>query len=150
MIKFRRLNIITSVLIIILFSFLFLFCGCAKEYVGKRVNTSEWIIYSPGQKRNFFTGHFVFEIKITETGSDGEYFLEGTLDGTRGSLKSFNHLVIHECRFYILLAKDNVIVDNISFFPKGSDHRNKLPFSRKFKTTYFDSYTIGYEVSVRG
>ena len=137
--------------VLILSIFLFLMCGCfKKEYVGMNVDTREWERYLPGYTHYVNTGHFEFEIKIIETGNEGEYYLEGTLDGKRGSLKSISALVVSECDFRIILASNNVVVDNFTFFPVGNDHRNKLPFKRTFTTVPFDSFTIVYEVSVSG
>lgn len=132
--------------------FFVLASGCIfkKPYVGLTVDTRNWERYLPGLTHYIQTDHFEFEIKIIETGNEGEYFLEGTLDGTRGSLKSINSLVVEDCRFSIVLAKNNVVVDNLVFFPIGSDHRTTLPFSRTFQTVPFDSFTLTYEVSVRG
>jgi len=131
---------------------MFFSSGCVlnKPYVGLEVDTRNWKQYDPGITYFIYTDHFEFEMKIIETDNEGEYYLEGSLDGKRGSLKSFNHLVTRDCRFSIILAKDNVIVDNKVFFPKGDDHRNKIPFSKIFKTVPFDSFTVSYNVSVRG
>ena len=140
-----------KVLLLLLSVVLVISSGCVfkKPYVGLKVDTRKWETYLPGLTHYIQTDDFEFEIKIIETGNEGEYFLEGSLDGKRGSLKSFNHLVIQDCRFSIVLAHKNVIVDNLVFFPRGDDHRNKLPFSRTFKTVPFDSFTLTYSVSVR-
>ena len=125
-------------------------CSFRKPYVGRSVDSSSWPQYFSGKKFIFNTSVAVFEFTINETEVNGEYFLEGTMDGSRGSLKSINNLVTKDCRFYLLLAKDNVIVDSVSFSPLGADHTHKLPFSKRFKADPFDSVNITGKVAARG
>ena len=139
-----------AVLVSIIFLLVSSGCSLKKPYVGLQVNTNDWVKYSSGEKINFETDAADFELTITKTEEEGEYLLEGIMDGSDGSLKSIHHLVIRECRFSLILAKDNVVVDNVSFFPQGTDHTHKLPYKKKFKTVSFDSVTITYEMSVRG
>jgi hypothetical protein len=137
-------------IISIIFVLLYSGCSLKSPYVGRMVNTENWAKYFSGENITFPTDAANFELTITKTKEDEEYFLEGTMDGSEGSLKSISHLVASECRFNLLLAKNNVIVDSISFFPIGDDHTRKLAFKRKFKTVPFDSVTLIYTMSVRG
>ena len=156
MMKLRQINrdqrFLSFAAVIVLSTLLILSSGCVfkKPYVGMKFDTSDWPKYSSGEKITHPTSAFMFEFTITETEEEGEYILQGTMDGTRGSVKSFNHLVIQDCRFSIVLSKDNLVVDNIIFFPIGDDHRQKLPFKRTFKTVPFDSVVVTYNVSVQG
>lgn len=150
----RTIKLLNEMGSFIVFAILFLsFCsGCSlpKRYVGMEVDTTNWPQYRSGEKIVFPTEAVTFEITITEAQEDGVYTLEGTMDGSRGSVKSIDHLIVHECSFSLILAYNGVVVDNISFFPQGTDHTHKLPFKRKFKTGPFDSIIIGYQLSVGG
>jgi hypothetical protein len=140
----------TTIFVPFIILFLCSSCNLKKPYVGLECDTTDWPRYSSGETITFETNHAVFEMKITETQKDGEYILEGTMDGSEGAFKSIGSLVTNQCRFSILLAKDNVVVDNISFFPKGTDYLHKIPFKKTFKTVPFDSITLSYQIYVRG
>jgi hypothetical protein len=146
--KLKTIRITIFIPLIILF--LCSSCNLKKPYVGLEVNTANWPKYLSGEMITFETDHAVFELTITETNEDGEYLLQGTMDGSGGSLKSIGSLVTNQSRFSLLLSKNNVVVDNVSFFPLGTDYLNKLPFKKTFKTVPFDSITLTYQISVRG
>ena len=144
------IQVIKPIYITIFIVFLLSGCTLKKPYVGLEVNTNNWPQYRSGQHITFRSDAAKFEITVTDSQEEGEYNLEGIMDGSEGVLKSISHLVIRDCRFSILLAKNGVVVDNISFFPRGKDHRHKLPFKKKFKTVPFDSISISYQMSVAG
>ena len=125
-------------------------CSLKHPYVGKRFNTDNWLKYSSGKKYVIKGRFFKYEFTISNTNVDSEYLFEGTMDGSRGSAKSIGHIVTRDSAFYLLLAKDGVIIDAISFFPRGTDILQKLPFKKTFKSAPFDSMIITGKLSVRG
>jgi hypothetical protein len=127
--------------------------GCIllqKPYVGRMFDTSDWPKFASGEKVFVQTNAAVFEMTVTRSDDGQTYVLEGTMDGSNGSLKSLDHLIVQDCSFSLILAKDNLVVDNVSFFPIGTDHTHKLPFKRTFKTVPFDSFQISYQIAVGG
>ncbi len=139
-------------ILLILISLAFILSGCSlsKPYVGLEVDTTRWKQYQEGVTYFIYTNHVEIQIKISETENQNEYVMVGTVDASNRSLKSFDRFVVEDCNFRILLAKNNLIVDSLTFFPKGEDINNKLPFKRKFTTDAFDSFTVTYQIAVRG
>ena len=137
---------------LILISLAFILSGCSlsKPYVGLEVDTSRWKQYQEGVTYFIYTNHLEIQIKISETDNQNEYMMVGTIDAANRSLKSFDRFVVEDCNFRIVLAKNNLIIDSLAFFPKGEDINNKLPFKRTFTTDAFDSFTVTYQISVRG
>ncbi len=125
-------------------------CKLLNPYVGRTVDTKSWYKYENNMSYTDLSDAVTIKFSISESNEPGEYNLEGTLDGSKGSLKSIDHLVTQDSNFFLLLAKDNVIVECVAFIPRGLDHTHKLPFKRSFKSEQFDSISIGYTMSVRG
>ncbi|MCP4691454.1 MAG: hypothetical protein GY859_25645 [Desulfobacterales bacterium] len=129
--------------------------GCAHKYVGRdvNVNTPFWCS-SPDLPVSCVMGDqgeaFVFEFTTSRGGVEGEYVVEGTIDGTEGTLKSIDALVRSDCRFGLVLAKDGVVIDYIAFSPDGVYLSRKIPFKKTFTSEPFDAITITYNVLARG
>ena len=102
------------------------------------------------KKLTIYTELAIFKFTITRTDVDKEYCVEGFMDGSKGSFKSINHLVTNECKFYLLFAKDGVVISSCSFRPLGVDHTHKLPFKKKFISDPFDSVNLAGKMTVRG
>jgi hypothetical protein len=127
------------------------FSGCIllqKPYVGRMIDSSGWPKLVLEKKIVIQTNAADFELTITRMDDGETYVVEGTMDGSNGSLKSIDHMIVQDCSFSLILTKDNRIVDNVSFFPLGTDHTRKLPFKRTFKTVPFDSVQISYQIAV--
>jgi hypothetical protein len=147
MFKNLRLNIVAAM------ACFFVLTGCPydrAQYVGRPFSTQDWPKYVPGQSTLIKTDVADFEVVVAETGEPGTYSLKGTLDGSRGSLKSIDHLVRHKTRLFLLLTKDNVGVACIPFTPLGTDHTHKLPFSRTFVSEPFDAMIVVGRITVQG
>ncbi len=130
-----------------------LFPSCADRYIGKQFDTSWWwqvnslpASATMGDENDYL----VFEMTISKTEVDGEYLLEGYVDPTVGKAKSWATFQTNKCHFSIILAKDGVVTDRVSFHPEGSSLSRKLPFRRKFKTGPFDAVTVTWKAGVRG
>jgi len=64
---------------------------------------------------------FSLSFTISEGSAPGSYAVEGFMDPTKGDVKYFGHLTRQNCKFYLLIANDGVIIDNIQFYPRGED-----------------------------
>ncbi len=90
--------------------------GCVghKKYVGRTVdyrNHNMWCINNGGLC-SIFDKTFLFEYTITE--DNGEYTIKGTIDPTKGDIKSWSSFQSQGTRFsLILVGEDNVIFDNV-------------------------------------
>ena len=136
--------------------------GCVKPCVGRTVHTrgNPYWCYRPGGspsgeglpfescvlKDEWF--EFTFTVRAGEKA--GEYVVEGFVDGTQGGAKSWSHLVPRDSRFSLLVARDDVIVDNVCFHPQGDSLSRKLPFRATITGGPFDALTVDWKVSVRG
>ena len=110
-----------------------LLAGCVghKKYVGRTGNyyNTFWCICD-GRPCKLVDECFVFEFTVRE--NNGEYTVEGTIDPTKGKLKSWSTFQTKDTRFSLLLiGYDNIIFDNlpISYRPNIS---RKMKFSKKF------------------
>ena len=125
-------------------------CSIKKPYVGEKYNTKYWPKYASGKKLTCNEEVAVFIFTITKTDVDKEYYVEGTMDGSKGVVKSIDHLVPAKCRYYLVFAKNGVIINSCSFRPLGVDHTHKLPFRKRFVSEPFDSVAVTYKIHVRG
>lgn len=128
-------------------------CTMKKAYVGEYVGryNQYWCIvdslpYNCSRQDNAF--YIEYTVRRGETSN--EYVIEGIIDGSHGDIKSFNHLVTHECDFRFLIAQNGTIIDNISFLPRGNWVNMKLPFAARFTATDFDALYFTWKVRVRG
>ena len=55
-----------------------------------------------------------------------------------------------ESNFYLLLAKDGVIIDSVIVKPRGKSLSHRLPFEKALKCEPFDAAGLTYEVTARG
>ncbi len=139
--------------LIAILAFIPLLSSCADKFIGRQVDTTYWWhVESLPNSRILGNedSYFVFEMTISKGDVEGEYLLEGHIDPTKGKAKSWGTFQTQKCRFTLLLAKDGVITDKVSFMPVGNSLSRKLPFSKKFKAAPFDSATITWKASVRG
>jgi hypothetical protein len=131
---------------------LFQFSGCVlfkDPYIGRNYNTSDWPKFSSGEKIKMQTEEMTIELTITRQEDGQTYVLEGTIDLSSGSAKCFYFLDLRGSRFSLILAEDNLVVDNIYFLPLGTDIKRPLPFKKTFKTVPFDSIELLYQISVK-
>ena len=143
----RKLLFITLLVIVLCLSL----SACTKRYVGRIVSysSSYWcIVYNLPKTCKLGTedGWFIFDFTISKGQVEGEYVIEGNIDGTKGKAKSWSFLVTSGCRFSLVLAYNEVVIDCIGFFPLGDRLVRKIPFKMKFKSTPFDAVFIDYEV----
>ncbi len=128
-------------------------CVTSKRYVGTKVNVNSghWCKFENFPASCFQEDNaFLWEYTISKGNNEGEYILEGTMDGSSGSLKSFSRMQTSECDFAVILVKDNVVIDYIRFSPIGTDVSAKNRFSRTLKTAPFDAVVIDWKVRVSG
>lgn len=149
MMKLQRI-----ILVIGLITSAFLFNSCSNPYIGRKVAYSPYsncYCFSFPKSCTIEDNCFIFDFEIRRGNTETEYILNGTCDGGKGDIKSWAHLNPRDCRFVLMLIKGDTIVDNVSFYPKGTDHTHKMPFNKTFKTDQdFDSVRIYWKVSVRG
>ncbi len=141
------------IVLIAILSIMTILSSCADRYIGKEVDTSYW--WQVGSlPASALIGneddYLVFEITISKGEAEGEYLLEGNVDPTIGKAKSWTHFQTNKCHFSLLLAKDGVITERVSFIPVGSSLGRKLPFKKKFNANPFDALTIVWKAGVRG
>lgn len=136
---------------LLIIAFLITLFGCAHPYVGKTVNS-----YSPLWCRiNMFPiscmiaqPHLKFVYETDFNSATGEYSVQGHAEPV--SIKSFSNFQVEKSNFYLVLAKDGIITDVISFFLPSNSVQDKIPFNFKFKSKQFDSMSIIYEFWVSG
>lgn len=132
-------------------------CG-QKRYVGERVDYSApyWCGYSEyiynGEKRCILDVSGVIFDFLIKSESEDTWLIEGTIDLSRGDLKSADHIDEARTRFFMLVAKDGCIIDNVVFRPRfiGNIGQNA---SFKFRYTMdggFSAITFGYNLTVKG
>lgn len=126
-------------------------CSLPKPYVGRQVNTNApmWCRvnrYAPDCKVQ--QGAFLITIKIKETDEENVYIASGTVDATKGELKSWSSIA--KASFVLILAKDNVVTDYIPVSLLGTDMGKPIPYRRKFTSEAFDSVTMIWEITARG
>ena len=148
-------------------AFLSFIAACGKPYVGRAVNTfNPYWCQCPNLPKTCILGDeggwFIFEFTISRTASEDTYLIEGTIDPTKGCVKSFGHLMSKDCRFSLVLASSKnsqfssiyennwIVTDNISFRPLGQSLSRKMPFRKEFTTTPFDAVLIDWKAWVRG
>ena len=108
-------------------------CSLPKPYVGEKYNTLFWCHCTDYPKDCVQkTEYFVYEYTVSEGETGDEYIIQGTMDGSGGSVKSWSSIVHNESQFRILLANDSVVVDNIPFRPMGDRLTGKIPFKTNF------------------
>jgi hypothetical protein len=96
------------------------------------------------------TTYFIFEFTVSKDESGGKCTISGTMDGSKGSTKSWSTIMHNKSQFRILLANNGVIVDNIPFRPRGDRLTGKIPFKVSFSSQPFNAVFIYYKFSVRG
>lgn len=98
-------------------------------------------------------GSVIFDFTIQKGEKDGEYIIDGFIDPSKGDLKSINHMVPAETRFFMLVARSGVIVDSVGFRPRagfGNTDR-EWPFTIYYNQPEgFDGLSFAGQVSVRG
>lgn len=127
--------------------------SCADRYIGRQVDPSQ--LYSiTSLPETYFMGdeddYLAFEITFSRGEAEGEYIMEGYVDPTVGKAKSWDTFQTKGCHYSVLLAKNGVITDRVSFSPSGNSLGRKLPFKKKFQTAPFDAFTIIWKIVVRG
>ena len=131
-----------------------LFClSCGKKHVGTAVDTTmpRWCQWQ-GTDRNclLWVETILFETSIKKGSQPGSYIIAGTIDPA--SDRKQRLAKNWQGRFSMFVAKDNVIVDNVGFFPKrpdDSDEASKLSFSIEYaRPEGFDAISFGYEITV--
>jgi hypothetical protein len=127
---------------------LFTLCSCANPLIGRHVDNEdpEWchVDAFPGSCK-IPIGAFQFDYETKFDSVSGEYSIQGY--ATAISVRSIQGVSIHDSNTYFILAKGGVITDVI-YYNWGGDLKNKNKFSVKFKSSPFDSMTIGYDLIV--
>lgn len=128
--------------------------SCKKMYVGTKVgyfHPNFCTTYSFPKSCIIDTEHFTFDFTISVTDISGEYVIEGvaTYHG-QGGFDNLRTGGTNDSRFYILTTKGGEIIDSFMFSLHGSNIGRSLPFKKKFKTDYFDTVGIAYNVVVSG
>ncbi|MCP4116566.1 MAG: hypothetical protein GY737_14365 [Desulfobacteraceae bacterium] len=126
--------------------------GCVghKKYVGRTAdyNNGFWCMCD-GKPCKVADEYFVFEYTILE--NNGEYTVEGTIDPTKGRLKSWSVFQKQGTHFNLLLiGSDHVIFDScpINYIPNLS---RKMNFSKTLTPEKeIKAIAITWECSVRG
>ncbi len=129
--------------------------ACTHRYVGRQVNvdTPFWCVCEDlpascalGDESEAF----LFDFTVSKGSAEGEYIVNGSMDGSSGALKSISTLVRSQCRFGLVLAKDGVVIDFISFSPDGIYLSRKTTFKKTFTSEPFDAISISYNVLANG
>ena len=142
--KYSKL-IYVSLIIFILFQ---ISCSSKGRYVGKSFNTSGWCKFDSETARCRKKDENLFiEATLQKTEVGGEYLLKGYVD--MEGLRAYDLVVVGGDNFYLILAKDNIVVKTVPFSLSGSDINIKIPFTHKFKSPPFDSFIFSYELSVQ-
>ncbi len=129
--------------------------ACTHKYVGRQVDvdTPFWCV-SESLPASCTLGDeseaFLFDFTVSRGSVDGEYIVEGFMDGSAGALKSISTLVRGQCRFGLVLARDGVVIDYISFSPDELYLSRKIPFKKTFTSEPFDAISISYNVLANG
>ena len=131
-----------------------------KRYVGLKVNYNPnvWCRYDAsangGEKSCYIDlSKMVLEFAITKGPNPGEYIVEGTMDPTKGEFKSWSHILDKDTHFNIIIAKDGIVVDNVTFRPVTAfgELKGKLPFKIHLnQPNGFDAVTFTGEITMRG
>ena len=150
-------KLILTVVGILIFSML---TGCGtKRYVGERVNYSGpyWCSYSEysnnGEKScKIEQGVMIFSFDIKKQEDTENYIIEGTIDLSKGAVKSFDRIDNAKTRFFMLVAKDGYITDNVGFRPHYFDGiNNEIPFRIVYESSAgISAITFGYFLTVVG
>ena len=127
-----------ALLIVLIFCSL-AWVSCGKQYVGKTVNTKTnpyWCnikslpcSYHSGSDRDIC----IVDSTISEGSTEGSYIAEGVVDFSKGSFKSWGNLQDNGTKFFIVLAKNGVIVDTHSFMLRTMGSAKEVPFSVDFE-----------------
>ena len=128
--------------------------SCTKRFVGVSVDTNKvyWCRhYIYPNTCTYEDQWFMWNYTLSRGEEENEFILQGTADGTMGGAKSIGSLVPSESNFYLILSKNNIVVDSIVFNLPPVKVTSKIPFKKRFKCEVeFDSSSIWWEASVRG
>lgn len=133
--------------------------SCGKRFVGEQVGFAgdDWCHYAEniddGVQRCVIKREWIeFEFQISKRENVGEYLIEGTMDLSKGTVKSANKMNEAKSRFSMLVASGGKIVDNVSFRPVYTGNiGEKMPFSiRYMREEGFSLITFYSYVQVRG
>ena len=152
----RFVSKMNKVFFLIFLSMLCMQCTTSKKFVGQRVIPAKHphfhIVDSIPNVGEINTEHFLFDFKIIRTKNIDEYLLEGGLTYTAPAA-SFQYLINSgrgSSRFYIMIVKDNLIIDSILFRPLGQSLSYRLPVKIVFNSTSFDAIGFTYNVVTNG
>ncbi len=130
--------------------------GCKKQFVGEYFNmSSSWVCRTssfPAECRINYFSELVPEFTITKLNNDGLYQVEGSLDPTQGSMRTFDHIVPAQSTFKLLFINNSRVFDSKIINTLDTDLGRKLHFKMKYNSKGVDieavSYT--YRVSIEG
>jgi len=129
-------------------------CNLPKRFVGGRIgyNHPKFCAIDQLPKTcTIQTEFFMVDFTISSGTEPGEYFITGGAKHQGAS--SFGQLVTGgegTSKFYVLLAKDGVIIDSIIVMPRGKSLNLRLPFKKTFKCEPFDAAGFSYDIMISG
>lgn len=136
-----------------------IFISCSKRFVGEQVGFAgdNWCHYSEnindGLQQCIIKREWIeFEFQISKGENPGEYLIAGTMDLSKGAVKSASTINDAKSRFSMLVASGGIIVDNVAFRPVFTGNiGEKMPFSIRYcREEGFSLITFYSFVQVRG
>jgi hypothetical protein len=133
--------------------------SCHKRFIGDEVGFAgdNWCHYAEnvdkGFKRCIIKRDWVeFDFQILKGEKAGEWLIEGTVDLSKGVVKSASSLNERKSKFSMLVASKGIIVDNVAFQPVFTGNiGDKMPFSIRYvREEGFSLITFYSYVQVRG